>query len=208
MQTYWRLDCFPKPLVALLDGPLTPTDIGATAFGTHRVAGENYRFGLSKPDDRTCLPLAGVAHALARLPEALAAEMMFGGRILDRAEAFAAGLVTHCVAADEFPAIIAALADGQPVDPLLDARHTGPEPQPRTQTVAHADNRVLTAVEVMLQGLLDAARGLDVRDSLVETYRTTQSLHQAGSAIEKQISRYGPVGFHLPLRSEIENGRF
>jgi enoyl-CoA hydratase len=46
------------------------------------------------------------------------------------ADAFHLGLVTHCISAAEFGAITAALADADPVDPVVDSRHKDPGPGP------------------------------------------------------------------------------
>ena len=50
------------------------------------------------------------------------------GRCIDRADALRLGLVTHCIAAAHHDAICAALADAQPIDPLLDGLHQDPGP--------------------------------------------------------------------------------
>ena len=220
LETYWRLDCFPKPVIALLDGTLTANEIGATAFSTHRVAGENYRFHLPSPTERSSLPLAGVAHALARLPEVLAIEVAAGRRALDRAEALSAGLVTHCISSSHFPSIIAALSDGQPVDPLLDALHQPPAPSPNREAVAGAPSATTDDFEQACQNLRKAARTMDVRQSLIATYRCALALRQAATATaaatdmayflseKMHISTTDFADLALPVRSEIEIGRF
>jgi enoyl-CoA hydratase len=45
------------------------------------------------------------------------------GRSIGRADAYALGLITHCIDAAHFDAIKADLADTWPVDPVLDDRH-------------------------------------------------------------------------------------
>ena len=37
----WALECFTKPVVALIDGLVMGSGVGLTVFGTHRVAGEH-----------------------------------------------------------------------------------------------------------------------------------------------------------------------
>ena len=126
----WRIDCFPKPMVALIDGPLTDRAMGLTGFGTHRIAGEHYRFAvpaLANPDGTLqSIPAAGIAHALARLPHHIGVYLALTGRSIGAADAYAVGLATHVIPASAFKSIIESLADGQPVDPQLDALHREP----------------------------------------------------------------------------------
>ena len=64
----WQLDCFSKPTVSLIDGMVMGTGVGISVYGTHRVAGERYRFAMPEtgiglfPDD-------GVCWVFARLPD-------------------------------------------------------------------------------------------------------------------------------------------
>jgi enoyl-CoA hydratase len=121
----WLHECYSKPTVSLIDGAVMGTGVGITLYGTHRVAGEHYRFAM--PETAIGLfPDVGVAHAFARMPDSVGVYLGLTGRAIGRADAYALGLVTHCIAAAEFPAIEAALADADPVDPVLDDRHVAP----------------------------------------------------------------------------------
>lgn len=121
----WQLECFTKPTVSLIDGMVMGSGVGLTIFGTHRVAGEGYVFAM--PETAIGLfPDVGVAHVLARLPGALGVYLGLTGRSIGRADAYALGLATHCIARARFGEIIAGLADAQPIDPLLDERHEEP----------------------------------------------------------------------------------
>jgi enoyl-CoA hydratase len=123
----WQLDCFSKPIVALIDGLVMGGGVGLTAFGTHRVAGPGYRFAMPEtaigffPDD-------GVAYLFARMPHEIGMYLALTGRQVARADAFRLGLVTHCIAPEAFAGIERLLMDAEPVDPLLDARHEDPGP--------------------------------------------------------------------------------
>ena len=121
----WLLDCFSKPTVALLDGFVMGSGAGLAQYATHRVAGENYRFAM--PETAIgFFPDVGVAHILAGLPDNVGIYLGLTGRTIDRADAYALGLVTHCIEADQFTAIARELADAQTVDPLLDGCHAEP----------------------------------------------------------------------------------
>ena len=126
LSTFWGIDCLPKPILSLLDGRLTNPCIGLTAFVTHRAASEACQFILPDAGDVTAPPTGGLAHALARIPRGRGAEWALTQRGIGSAEAWAAGLVTHCIPRTSFAAIIAALAEAQPIDPVLDNRHTIP----------------------------------------------------------------------------------
>ena len=123
----WLLECFMKPTVSLIDGVVVGTGVGISLYGTHRVAGERYRFAMPEtgiglfPDD-------GVSWAFARMPDAIGMYLGLTGRAIGRADAYRLGLATHCIPASRFDEIQAGLADADPVDDLLDARHEDPGP--------------------------------------------------------------------------------
>jgi enoyl-CoA hydratase len=123
----WLLECFTKPTVSLIDGIVMGSGVGISLYGTHRVAGENYRFAMPEtgiglfPDD-------GVSWAFAGLPDEIGMYLALTGRAIGRGDAYQLGLATHCIPAKRFGEISAALADADPVDPVLDERHEDPDP--------------------------------------------------------------------------------
>jgi len=123
----WQLDCFTKPTVSLIDGMVMGSGVGISLYGTHRVAGERYRFAMPEtgiglfPDD-------GVSWAFARMPDCVGMYLALTGRAIGRADAFRLGLATHCISGASFGEIGAALEDADPVDPVLDRRHVDPGP--------------------------------------------------------------------------------
>lgn len=121
----WQCECFSKPTVPLINGMVMGGGVGITLYGTHRVAGEGYSFAM--PETAIGLfPDVGVCHALARMSDHVGMYLGLTGRSIGRAEAYALGLVTHCIDSGEFEAIKAALADTWPVDTVLDERHREP----------------------------------------------------------------------------------
>jgi enoyl-CoA hydratase len=121
----WRAECFTKPTVSLIDGIVIGGGNGISRFGTHRVAGERYRFAM--PETGLGLfPNNGLAHTFARMPKDIGMYLALTGESVGPADALHLGLVTHCIGAAEFGAITAALADADPVDPILDSRHRDP----------------------------------------------------------------------------------
>jgi enoyl-CoA hydratase len=123
----WQLDCFTKPTVALIDGAVVGSGVGITLYGTHRVAGERYRFAMPEtaiglfPDD-------GVSWAFARMPDNVGMYLALTGRAIGRADAYRLGLVTHCLPGARFADIRSAIRDADPIDPVLDGFHCDPGP--------------------------------------------------------------------------------
>lgn len=135
----WLLECFSKPTVALINGIVMGSGVGISAFATHRVAAERYRFAM--PETAIGLfPDVGIANVLARLPCEIGIYLGLTGRTILRADAMKLGLVTHCIDESEFAAIKAGLSEAWPVDGLLDERHRDPgsgELEPVTEVIAH-----------------------------------------------------------------------
>ena len=124
----WQLECFIKPTVSLIDGVVMGSGVGISLYGTHRVAGERYRFAMPETGiglfpgrrrelglrpharrDRHVSGADGPRHRAGRCLPARAGDALHPGRALRR---------------DSTPA----LADADPVDPLLDDRHEDPGP--------------------------------------------------------------------------------
>ena len=92
----WQLECFMKPTVSLIDGVVVGSGVGISLYGTHRVAGERYRFAM--PETGIGLfPDVGVAWAFARLPDEIGMYLGLTGRAIGRADAYRLGLATHCI---------------------------------------------------------------------------------------------------------------
>ena len=120
----WLMECFSKPTISLIDGMVMGGGIGISGYGTHRVAGENYRWAM--PETAIGLfPDVGVAYALARLGPT-GQYLGLTGRTIGRADAFRLGFATHCIPAQQLATIQAELALANPVDPLLDGLHRDP----------------------------------------------------------------------------------
>ena len=123
----WLLECFTKPTVSLIDGVVMGSGVGISLYGTHRVAGERYRFAM--PETAIGLfPDVGACWSFARMPDGIGMYLALTGRAIGRADAYRLGLVTHCIPERRFVEIRAALADADPVDPVLDERHEDPGP--------------------------------------------------------------------------------
>ena len=156
----WQHECFSKPTIALINGMVMGSGVGITAYGTHRVAGEGYRF--SMPETAIGLfPDVGVSYLLSRMPHHIGLYLGLTGRRISRAAAYDLGLVTHCIAAAEFDVILAEVADVQPVDRVLDTRHEDPGPS-ELAPVAGVIEQCFSATSVeQILASLDAITGQD-----------------------------------------------
>jgi enoyl-CoA hydratase len=153
----WLHECFSKPTISLIDGPVMGSGVGITQYGTHRVAGEAYRFAM--PETAIGLfPDVGTAWVLSRLPDAIGMYLGLTGRSIGRADAYALGLLTHCIPAQHFEEIKAALIDTWPVDPLLDERHVDPDPR-ELERYAEPIAHCFSAASV--EEILDRLGGID-----------------------------------------------
>jgi enoyl-CoA hydratase len=132
----WLHECFSKPTISLIDGPVMGSGVGITQYGTHRVAGEGYSFAM--PETAIGLfPDVGAAWFLSRMPDAIGMYLALTGRSIGRADAYALGVLTHCIPAQRFEEIKAALIETWPVDPLLDSRQVDPGPRELAPYAAH-----------------------------------------------------------------------
>ncbi|WKW51331.1 enoyl-CoA hydratase/isomerase family protein [Rhodomicrobium lacus] len=118
----WSLACFPKPHVALIDGPVMGGGVGVSLYGSHRVAGENIRFAMPETGIGF-VPDIGGSWFMPRLPGKTGLYLALTGAVLNRADAYALGLVTHCIPRGRFPAIRAAMIEGETIGAVLSALH-------------------------------------------------------------------------------------
>ncbi len=234
----WRIECFAKPSVALLDTALSGAAISLTTLATHRVGGHGYRFAVPRLSARAGLPVAGVAHALARLPGAAGMYLALTGQSIGAADALALGLLTHTIAADAYGAIIAAVADSQPVDAVLDmvqadfgmlelAPHAaaiarcfsapsvaGVVANLAAETDAEADWARATLAMLQRQSAADlsAIHQILTRAAACDLRESLIAAHRAAVEFSGPAGQINldnnSVDFSLPTRAEIAIGRF
>jgi len=120
----YRLNSFikhyPKPYVALIDGIVMGGGVGISVHGSHRVAGEKFQFAMPEVGIGF-FPDVGATWFLPRLPGEIGAYCALTGERLRAADALAAGIATHHIAAARFPDLIDALAGTVSVDAVLAA---------------------------------------------------------------------------------------
>jgi enoyl-CoA hydratase len=157
----WLLECFSKPTISFVDGLCMGSGVGLTAFNTHRVAGENFKWAM--PETKIgFFPDVGIARILAKMPWPIGLYLGLTGRAIDRADAQWLGLATHCVSSSHFDDIRLKLADAQPVDPILDGLNeiqpAGDLQKERAQILEHFSHPTL-------EGLFRSLASADAKGS-------------------------------------------
>ena len=183
----WLLECFFKPAVALINGPVMGSGVGLCQYGTHLVAGENYRFAM--PETAIgFFPDVGMAQRLSQLPNAVGVYLALTGRTIGRADAYELRLVTHCIGSEHFHDIEAELADAQPIDPVLDSRHTEPAPgelQPFRQIIEAVFSQPT---------LKDILRELEVWSA-----KSSEKAQTWCREVQKDLAKNSPLAMHVTL---------
>lgn len=184
----WLHECFSKPTVALIDGMVMGSGVGVCAYATHRIAGPRYSF--SMPETAIgFFPDVGVAHAFARMPHHIGRYLGLTGHAIGRADAYALGLVTHTIEAEQFDEIEVSLSDAWPVDDLLDRLHRDPGPGVLEAHAATIENcfSASTVEEIM-------AKLADVRGDCEAFARRSLS----------DLATRSPIALKVTLRHVIE----
>ena len=111
----WLHECFSKPTISLIDGPVMGRAWASACSARIASPARSYRFAM--PETAIGLfPDVGAAWPLSRLPDSIGMYLGLTGRSIGPADAYALGLLTHCIPAARFEEIKAALADTWPVD--------------------------------------------------------------------------------------------
>lgn len=125
-----RINTFPKPYIALINGVAMGGGLGLSIHGSHRVVSENLRMAM--PETVLGLfPDVGGTWFLSRCPGRIGRYLALIGPHIGPADALTAGLATHHVPHAGFDDLLAALAaadrlDAGAVDATLDALATIP----------------------------------------------------------------------------------
>lgn len=150
---------YPKPYIALIDGIVMGGGFGIAMHGTHRVAGDQFRFAMPEVGIGF-FPDVGATYVLPRLPGELGTYLALTGERLDGAEALASGVVTHRIASARMTDALTALCEGEPVERALARLSAAPAPAaPPHRTEATARLFASDHVEDIVRALDAAAAG-------------------------------------------------
>ncbi|RUP10191.1 MAG: enoyl-CoA hydratase/isomerase family protein [Hyphomicrobium sp.] len=157
----WLLECFSKPTVSFVNGLCMGSGVGLTAYNTHRIAGEGFKWAM--PETKIGLfPDVGVGRVLAKLPWPIGIYLGLTGRTIGRADAQWLGLVTHCISSTHFSGILDKLKDAEPVDPMLDGLHELQQPGDLQKDKGHIIEHFS---EPTLEGILRSLTNAEVKGS-------------------------------------------
>jgi enoyl-CoA hydratase len=122
------LASYPVPIVALIDGICLGGGMGISVHGPFRIVTE--RAILAMPETAIgFFPDVGASYFLSRLPGSVGAYLGLTGARLQAGDAVDLGLATHYIASADLASVVPALAaDIRPVDAVLRALASTPEP--------------------------------------------------------------------------------
>ena len=118
-QLNWQLQLFCKPHIAFIDGMVMGGGVGISLYGTHRVVTEKASFAM--PETGIGLfPDIGASWFLPRLPGAIGLYLGLTGRRIGAADMVWLNLATHYADAEAVTKIKDAIANSDPIDPVID----------------------------------------------------------------------------------------
>src|SRR4051794_20193068 len=134
--TYWRdeywlnalIKRYRKPYVALIDGIVMGGGVGVAIHGSHRVAGDHFRFAMPEVGIGF-FPDVGATWFLPRLPGQIGTYCALTGEALDSTDAVIAGVASHRVPSSQFRDLLNGLCGAVSVDALLNAFRTTDLPE-------------------------------------------------------------------------------
>ncbi len=181
-----RINRFPKPFIALIDGVSMGGGLGLSMHGSHRVVTE--RLLAAMPETSIGLfPDIGAGWFLPKWPGYTGRYAALTGARLDAADALFVGYATACVASADLPALRQALLDQPPA--------TREEATTIIATLAHDPGPSKLAAE---QADIDAWFAADTMEEIVST------LERSGTSRAKSIldtlAKCAPASMKVALR--------
>lgn len=116
---------FPKPYVALIDGVVMGGGVGISVHGRFRIATERTLFAMPETGIGL-IPDVGGGYFMPRLPGEYGMFLGLTGQRLSGADCYALGIATHYVPSEKLEDLVAALAEGGPVEATLASFHQDP----------------------------------------------------------------------------------
>ena len=114
-----KINTYPKPFIALVDGIVMGGGVGLSLHGHYRVAGDRYLFAMPEVS-MGLFPDVGGTYALPRLQGEAGLWLAMTGSRLKRDDAMALGLATHAVASTDMQLLKEDLIAGKEIEPTLE----------------------------------------------------------------------------------------
>lgn len=199
-----RIQAYPKPFVALVDGIVMGGGVGLSILGSHRVAGERWLFAMPEVGIGF-FPDVGATWFLPRLPGATGRWIALTGTRLKQGDSLALGLATHAVPSAALGAVREALMAGEEVAAVLAGHAATPAPEP---ALSAADRAVIDrcfaaddALAILAALDREAAAGSSFAADTTATIRS-RSPNSVAIALE-QIKRGASLTFPEAMRLEF-----
>lgn len=150
----YRIKTYPKPYVALMNGVAMGGGVGVSVNGALRVATEASLFAMPETSIGF-FPDVGATWFLPRCPGRLGYYLGLSGARIGAADMLHAGIATHYVARERWPAMLDALAGGEAVEGVIERLAETPPAPAVLPAQRAAIDRVfaLPTVEAMLEAL-------------------------------------------------------
>lgn len=197
-----RIQSYPKPYVALVDGIVMGGGVGLSLHGSRRVAGERWLFAMPEVGIGF-FPDVGATYALPRLPDHAGTYLALTGDRVGQADALALGLATHAVPSARMAELAEALTGSEPVDAAIARFAQDPGPgklATERETIAHCFGAA-TLPDVLVRLDARAAAGDAFAARALATIRA-KSPTSVAIAFE-QMRRGGTLGFAEAIRLEF-----
>jgi enoyl-CoA hydratase len=217
----YRINSFPKPYLALINGVAMGGGLGLSIHGSHRVVSENVRIAM--PETVLGLfPDVGGTWFLNRCPGSIGRYLALIGPHIGAADALTAGLATHHVRLDAFPRLTEDLAaagrlDAATVDSILGDHSRAPQPGTLTERASEIDrlfggynlNAVLDRIDKTAadQPWIAEAQAVIRRASPTSLRGTWRRMVDGkGQSIEKVLTDDFTMAVHMVGRDDFAEG--
>jgi enoyl-CoA hydratase len=193
-----------KPYVSIVDGIMMGGGVGIAIHGSHRVAGDGFRFAMPEVGIGF-FPDIGATWFLSRLAGESGTYCALTGEHIDAADATALGVATHRVASSRLPDVLDGLCGSVPVDALLSA-FAEPATVGPMQVRRHAIDRMFGAARV--EDILSALDKASLAGPDADFARTTAATIRTKSPTSlkialAQLRRGTGLDFEACLRTEF-----
>jgi len=194
---------YPKPYVALIDGIVMGGGVGVSVHGSHRVAGDRFRFAMPEVGIGF-FPDVGATWFLPRLPGEVGTYCALTGERLDAADGIAAGVATHRVASARFGELADALCGAVPVDAIL-AKFAESSPSPRLPGEGPGEVQVM-ARRCVIDRVFAAARVEDILYALDSEAASASADAEWSQLAAAAIRTKAPLSLKIAL-AQMRRGR-
>ncbi len=201
-----QISRFPKPYVALIDAITMGGGVGASIYGSHRVAGEALQFAMPEVGIGF-FPDIGGTFFLPRLKGKFGTYLALTGSPVDAGDAIALGIATAHVPAARFDSLLGRLSEGADVDEAIAAETAAIPDTPLLRQKDLIEECFAPADVAGILEKLDAA-GRTGSAFAVKTVETLRSRSPTSLAIALRQMQLGPnLDLESALRLEFRLGQ-